>query len=298
MANAKKDGHPKKDFNAVTRTGLKALGLAQDHKAALEPRLAAGTLDGLSAALQKLGVEVPGALVMRSTAKTATVSQNEALAAGYSLVTGIRTAVQRRGAAADVKKAYGVGAKTNPRVVKQVAAAIRVILERAGADPGEAAALGILQKDLVALADDLAAITSADGEQEKKRAGAPGATKERNRTANRILGAVDVIVAAGVVEFAKDGEVRAAFEALVSSGGGRRQGEEEGGGSGRGRWCGCGGRRQSAEIRGDEGARNRGGRGRPTRAGRPRNAERQWQIERNIKPRRKSPRCQNETPHD
>jgi hypothetical protein len=193
MANATKDVHPKRDFSAVTQRGRKALDLASAHQAAIEPRLPAGTLDGLAADLQKLGAVVPGALVTRSAAKTATRSQNEALAQGYALVTAIRMSVQRHGAAADVRAAYGVGMKTNPTVVKQVAAGITLILERAAAKPGEAAELGILQKDLLALGEDLKAITVADGEQEQARAGAPGATKERNRTANRILGAVDVI---------------------------------------------------------------------------------------------------------
>lgn len=226
MANGKKDGHPKKDFNALALTARKALNLASAHKSALEPRLPAGTLDGLTADLQKLGVELPGTLVIRSTATTATKSQNEALSQGYSLVTAIRTAVQRRGATADVRAAYGVGAKTSEKVVKQVVAAITLILERAADQPGEAAALGILQKDLEALAEDRAAISSADGAQEAKRAGAPVATKERNRTASRILGAVDVIVAAGVVEFAKDEDVRGEFEALVGGGGkGKKKGK-------------------------------------------------------------------------
>jgi hypothetical protein len=74
----------------------------------------------------------------------------------------------------------------------------------------------------------LKAITAADGAQEQARAGAPGATKERNRTANRILGAVDVIAGAGVVEFAKDAGVRGAFEALVSGGGGKGRGKKKG----------------------------------------------------------------------
>jgi hypothetical protein len=225
MANGKKDSHPNHDFNAITRRGLKALGLAQTHQAALEPRLPAGTLDGLTADLQKLGADVPGALVTRSTAKTATVSQNEALAAGYSLVTAIRTSVARRGASAEVRAGYGVGVKTSEKVVKQVAAAISLILKRAGDKPAEAAELGILQKDLAALGEDLAAITAADGAQEAKRAGAPGATKERNRTANQILGAVDVIVGAGVLEFAKEAGVRGEFEALVGGGKGRGKGK-------------------------------------------------------------------------
>ena len=109
MANAKKDGHPKREFSVVTQRGMRARELASAHQAALEPRLPAGTLDGLTADLLKLGADVPGALVTRSTSKTATRSQNEALAQGYSLVTAIRMAVQRRGVASDVRAAYGVG---------------------------------------------------------------------------------------------------------------------------------------------------------------------------------------------
>jgi hypothetical protein len=105
MANGNKDRHPNTDFNASIQRGLKALALAKKHQAALEPRLQAGTLDGLTADLQKLGADVPGALVTRSTAKTATKTQNEALAQGYSLVTAIRTSVSRRGATADVRAA-------------------------------------------------------------------------------------------------------------------------------------------------------------------------------------------------
>ena len=49
MAKATRDGHPDHDFSAVTQRGLKALALAQTHQAVLEPRLPAGTLDGLTA---------------------------------------------------------------------------------------------------------------------------------------------------------------------------------------------------------------------------------------------------------
>ena len=84
MANATKDVHPKREVGAVTQRRLKALDLASVRQAALEPRLPAGLGDGLAADLQKLGAVVPGALVTRSAAKTATRSQKEALAQGHS----------------------------------------------------------------------------------------------------------------------------------------------------------------------------------------------------------------------
>ena len=77
MANGNKDRHPNTDFNATIQRGLKALDLARKHQAALEPRLRAGTLDGLTADLERLGADVPGALVTRSAAKTATKTQND-----------------------------------------------------------------------------------------------------------------------------------------------------------------------------------------------------------------------------
>lgn len=99
MAKATRDGHPDHDFSAVTRRGLKvvALALGRTHQAAVERRLPAGMLGGLTAELQKLGVDVPGALVIRSSARTATKSQYEAPARGDLLVTAIRTSVMRGG---------------------------------------------------------------------------------------------------------------------------------------------------------------------------------------------------------
>jgi hypothetical protein len=158
-----------------------------------------------------------------TAAQAATKSQDEALAQGYLLVSAMRTTVLHWGALSQVRKAYGVGTKASPQVVKQVAAAITTILDRAAVQPVEAAGLGLLPKDLTALQKDLDAIVAADVSLELERALAPGSTRERNRMGNRILEAVDAIVVAGVLEFAKDAEKRAAFEALVSSGSGKKK---------------------------------------------------------------------------
>ena len=65
--------------SALSRSGgLEAVALRETHQAAREPRLPAGMLGGLTGDLQKRGVDVPGALVIRSSARTATKSQYEA----------------------------------------------------------------------------------------------------------------------------------------------------------------------------------------------------------------------------
>lgn len=212
-----KDAHPKKEFAGILQTGISALNLATAHERALGARLPSGLLVDFAADLQKLGADVPGAEATREAARAATATQDETLAQGYALVTAIRAAVLRNGAGKDVRKSYGVGAKTSAKVVKSVKAAISSIVDRATTHPEEAAGLGILPKDVAALQEDLAAIVAADEKQDEQRADAPHSTKERNRTANRVLEAVDRIVSAGVLEFAKDAEKRAEFEALVSN---------------------------------------------------------------------------------
>jgi hypothetical protein len=215
MGKTKQDDRPSRDFSQVTQVGQKALLLANKYATELKGRLDPTVTDGLVLDLKTLGIALPGALVGREVSKAARLTQDEALAEGHLLVSAYRTAVARMGAPPDVRKAYGVGTTTNPKVVKRVKAAIQQIIDRAEAQPAEAASFGILPKDVQALKDALQAITDADDDQEQKRAGAPLKTKERNRAGNRILVAVDQIVAAGVMEFARDKDKRAEFEALV-----------------------------------------------------------------------------------
>jgi hypothetical protein len=219
---ATQDRYPNKQFDQVTQTGLKALELATEHKAALDGRLPAGARDGLAADLDALGADVPAALIKRTVSKVATRSQDDALAEGYALFNAIRLNVTRRKASVAVRHAYGVGTTVNPKIVKRVSAAIAQMVDRAKANPSEAASLGILPADVAELEADLARITSVDAEQEQLRASAPLTTKQRNQTANRILGAVDAIAGAGMMQFAKSATERQRFEALVQASASKR----------------------------------------------------------------------------
>ncbi|MDI3288167.1 hypothetical protein [Polyangium sp. 15x6] len=218
---------PAKDFTTITQLGLKALNLAVTHAAALGPRLSEGLVQGLSEDIEKLGEAIPGAKQARSEAVAATSAQNVALEQGHAQMQQIRVAVRRAKAPADVKRAYGIGLKVNKTNMRDVKAAIQQILGRTKENPAEAASLGIVAKDLDALAQALVAITNADAVQEQKRASAPVATQERNRTGNRILAAVARIEGAGRMEFANDEANRASFEALGAGARKRKRAEEE-----------------------------------------------------------------------
>ncbi|MRG91855.1 hypothetical protein GF068_07940 [Polyangium spumosum] len=220
---AVKETHPRKDFTSITQLGLKALHLGQAHAGALEERLPEGLCAGLAEDLQKLGEVIPAALKARAQAEAATAEQQSAVEAGATLVRQFRAAVRRAKAPVDVRHGYGIGRYMNPRIVRDVKAALQQILARGKGNPAEAKSLGIVKRDLDGIEAALAAITEADRAQEKKRASAPESTRERNRVANRILAAVARIEGAGRLEFAGNEGMRAQFEALGGGQRGRRR---------------------------------------------------------------------------
>src|SRR5262245_26318978 len=123
---------PYKDFSVITQTGLKAYQLTEQH-AAVKARLKPGTTEDLASDLGQLGVLLPGSQQARSEARSATSAQEKALADGYALVTAVRQVVFRHTTDSDIRRAYGVGIKASPRLVKDVKAAINQIIDRAEA---------------------------------------------------------------------------------------------------------------------------------------------------------------------
>jgi hypothetical protein len=218
---------PSKSFSSINQNALKAFNLVQAHRASLEPRLPSGLIDGLTADLEALGVLVPGAGLVKSEAKVATVKQNVVLAEAYGLVTATRNAVQAAEAPKEVRAAFGVGRKVNPKTVKDVKGALEQILAAAAQDESGARALGLLPLDLDRMRAALDKLTGADSEQEEARAKSPLTTKARNETAKRVLSAVARIAGAGVMQFAADKTVRAEFQGLPSAGNPKRKAKKK-----------------------------------------------------------------------
>jgi hypothetical protein len=214
MSPTVKDTFPTRDWTSITRRGLTALSLVQTYSVELSPRLPKSLVQDLTTDVTVLESVIPGARQARNDVRSATIAERTACAQGYALVKQIRAGARKAKAPADVKAAYGVGQHDSPRVTRDVKAAIQQILERAKANPQEAADLGIVQKDIDALNLALATLTEADTQQAQLSANAPLSTKERNRTANRILTAVARIEGAGRIEFAHDEATLAAFTAL------------------------------------------------------------------------------------
>jgi hypothetical protein len=212
-----KNYKPNKNFNDITQAGLKAYDLTKKYSA-VEARLTAGLLDGLVANLGKLGQLVPGAKQVRAEALSSTQAQDGALTRGYNKVTAVRQSVSRHTSNKDTQKAYGVGTRASPRLVKDVKAAIQQIVERGDGKADELSSLGLIQADIDELKAHHEAIKSADDNQELKRAGAPLTTRERNEIAHAILDAVGRIASAGANQFANEPAERKTFEDLLGAG--------------------------------------------------------------------------------
>ncbi|MBI5547930.1 MAG: hypothetical protein HY901_28950, partial [Deltaproteobacteria bacterium] len=172
-------------FEDLIQTGLKALDMARAHGLAV--RLVVGKLDELEADITGLGGLVPRAIETKKEAQVATATQQERLAEGWARVTAIRMAVKRTADAADVRKAWGIGTKSNQTSVKNVLAMIDQMVARAASNPTEFRAAGLLSTDIDAMKAAAGAIRDADVVQEARRARAPFTTRERNLAGDRII---------------------------------------------------------------------------------------------------------------
>jgi uncharacterized protein YqgV (UPF0045/DUF77 family) len=210
------DSRPRKPFSSISIIGYKALDLANTHKVEIESRLP-GVSESLSKYLEAMSVVVPGAIQARNVVVAFTSAQNALLQKGCDRAREIRETVRRAGATVEVRKAYGVGRAISPNHFGNVIAALQQIVQRATEAPEEAANFGLIEVDVAALIMLIGALTEADSAQDKKRASAPLTTKERNRTANRIIQTVVLIAGAGRSAFADEPSVRASFNELMEA---------------------------------------------------------------------------------
>ncbi len=189
--------------------------MALRDRAALEPRLPAGLLDGLDANIATLSGQAAEAPRARAESKVATVSQNVAIKRAATLAADIRGAIKAAHSSAEVRRAYGVGAATIS-TVKAARATGEQILTRAASKPEEVREAGVLDADLAGLRAAVDAVVGADTAQENRRAAAPATTRGRNESARRLEDAVRRIAAAGQLQFSGDATRRAEYAGLVA----------------------------------------------------------------------------------
>lgn len=198
-----------------TTTAEQAYALAIEHRAQLDPRLPAGTIDGLGADLHTLGVSPTPQLSTPAEPSPQPPTLADALKTAANLVTAIHATVLGAKAKPAVRKAYGAASKAVENDVKRVLAAAELIAAQATANPSEALALGILPADITALRAAEADLTAAE-KAAHGNGGQAGATKkEKHAAATRMVETVARIAGVGALSFAQNAPVRAQFEALT-----------------------------------------------------------------------------------
>jgi hypothetical protein len=199
---------PKAEEAIDTTAGVRAYALAQQHQAALEPRLPAGLMEELATALRVLGADPrvpaapPGALPPLAAAT----------ARAGKLIKAVHAAVAGAKPSAEASCGYGISPRWPGSDAQTIAAAGAMIVARAREYPSEALSLGILPADVTAVEQAMAALEAAKIAAQ----GTPetATKKDRQEAAARIADAVARIAGAGMLAFALDDEESAAFEGL------------------------------------------------------------------------------------
>jgi hypothetical protein len=201
----------------VSRIGQGALALALEQRAAVEPRLSAGLLDGLAADLDAFDGKRAAATLAPESLREATRTQDAAAEAAHAFLVAARGAVARNGATAAQRAAFGLKVPAKTQKVSSLVAGLKALIEAAASFPDVARSSGLLTSDLEQAGALRTALTAADATQEAKKQSRKTPTAERAETQQRIEKAVDAIVAAGTLAFVLDPGKAARFRALVPS---------------------------------------------------------------------------------
>lgn len=164
------------ETNELIAAAEQVLPLIIANRTKLEPRLAAGFIDGVQTDLRALREASDGTAPARAASRAATVSQNDAAKQGAALVANLRALV-RTGAPKDkaLWRAYGVGAALT-NTVSSVQKALSTVVSAAASNADKTRAVGILGTDIDAARTLLAALSTLDGDQERKRTSSKLAT--------------------------------------------------------------------------------------------------------------------------
>jgi hypothetical protein len=204
------------------RCGRAVYELAVAHRADLEPRVGAATIDGLATDVDELRNTAAGALSSRADRKASTLAQNDALVSGAAVVSAIRAAIRQSHAENRTLQAdFGVGMPVYARSVPSVVGSLRMILDAYEQNPDAARAAGILEPDVERAREALSALSAADYTQEGRKLSAKQATARRRATQLRVQAGIARLVGAAHVAFMDLPELVAQFTALIPTRPGR-----------------------------------------------------------------------------
>jgi hypothetical protein len=199
------------------RVGRGALVLANEDRDAIERRLEAGLIDGLSADLDLLEGKRSEASRAVTVLKEATRTQDAIAEEAAALVVAARQAVLRGGATKAEREAFGLSLRVHTTSVPTVVRALDAFAAGATKYPSVARAASVLPEDLDHIAALRAALVSADAAQESTKVARKQPVRERVETQIRVESATSAIVSAGLIAFAGQPLKSAKYNALIPS---------------------------------------------------------------------------------
>jgi hypothetical protein len=199
------------------RRGGDALHLAETHQAVVEPRLAAGTMDGLRADLALLSASGPDRKASKTEQKGRTGKKRDAAEDGKDWTMIVRDMARRTvGVSSGDLKALGVGERVNVGSAKTVSAAVEACIRALVKNPELGRNIGLIDQDVTDAKAIIADLNSAGMVQTDVIIKNKDKTFDRNAVQMRIEAAVDMISSRGQMAFRNDRDIRDRFEALVT----------------------------------------------------------------------------------
>jgi len=199
----------------VVEVGLKAKALIEKDRVKLEPRLAAGLIDGLYVDIDDLQGKAPGAKASRQLkmASGATLEQTLELAAQTGQA--IRTVCRLAKLDDTIRTAVGVGKPMNAKTLKSVLAGVTMILDGYAQYSSSLREAGVLPADIALLTALRDRLLSENATQESKKISSKEATAARNAAHQRVEDALGRILAAAELAFLQDPARLAMYRALI-----------------------------------------------------------------------------------
>lgn len=206
---------PKWALGDALRAARATLALATEHKAALEPRLPAGTIDVLTADTNTLDEKQGAATLAKESLREATRTQDQAATAAHGFLTLARSAIERARVPAAARAAFGMSLRPTTNKISTVLTALDRFIDGATRHPDVAAEAGLLSIDIEKLRGHRAALSTADADQESTKESRTSPRINRDVVQVRVEKAIDTIINAGVLAFADNAVIVARFRGLV-----------------------------------------------------------------------------------
>lgn len=199
----------------VQTVGRAALELASKHRAELEPRLAAGLLDGLKSDLDDFENKRDDASNALGTLMAATRAQSAVAEEAVELLVAAREALRRARTPEKYTDEFGLKSRPNLTVVSTVRSALSAFTTAAARYPEVVRSAGLLPSDIDGMVELRNALIDVDAKQEAVKARRKEPVAARTALQVRIEKAIDAIISAGRLAFVKRPDVSQSFKALV-----------------------------------------------------------------------------------